>query len=112
VRGAPVGPELDVWRSLEARLLVADGPAGRGYAAVRGDSVRPVAATTPQAARALLVTGLACVDGEASVGSITGEQQWAVQVALELRLPLAPFDVVAVRGFAPTGPYLPDGAYG
>jgi predicted N-acetyltransferase YhbS len=112
VRGAPVGPDIDAFSGGGARLLVADGPAGRGYAVARGHSVRPVAATTPEAARALLVEGLAGLEGEVTVDFVTAEQQWAVQVALELRLSFRPADSLAVRGFAPTGCYLPDGAYG
>jgi len=113
VRGAPVGPDLDASAAVPgARLLVAEGAQGRGYAVVRGSSVRPLAATTPAAARALLVTGLAALDGEVTVDFVTGGQQWAVGVLLELRLPFRPVESLAVRGFAPTGPYLPDGAYG
>jgi hypothetical protein len=91
---------------------VAEGPAGRGYAVARGQSVRPVAATTPEAARALLVTGLAALEGEVTVDVVTGNQQWAVSLMLELRLPFRPADALAVRGFRPTACYLPDGAYG
>jgi GNAT superfamily N-acetyltransferase len=113
VRGAPVGPDLAASAGVPgARLLVADGPAGRGYAVVRGSSVRPLAATTPEAARALLVTGLAALEDEVTVDFVSGEQQWAVRLLLELRLPLTSADSLAVRGFAPAGPYLPDGAYG
>jgi GNAT superfamily N-acetyltransferase len=112
VRGAPVGPDVDAWALAGARLLVAEGPAGRGYAAVRGSSVRPLAATTPEAARALLVTALAEVEGEAYVGSVTASEQWALAVGRELRLPLSLFDVVARRGWAPAGRYVPDGVFG
>jgi hypothetical protein len=113
LRGAPVGPEVDVWAAGGARLLLTDGPAGRGYAVVRGASVRPLAASTPDAARLLLVEGLAGLDGEVSVDYVTGAQQWAVDVMVELRLAFRPYESVCVRGsFAPLGPYLPDGAYG
>jgi GNAT superfamily N-acetyltransferase len=112
VRGAPVGPDVEAFAAAGGRLLVADGPAGRGYAVARGQSVRPVAATTPQAARALLVTGLAGLDGEVTVDFVTAQQQWAVELLLELRLPFKPVESVAVRGFRPSGPYLLDGAYG
>jgi GNAT superfamily N-acetyltransferase len=112
VRGAPVGPDLDAFARSGARLLVADGPAGRGYAVARGSSVRPLAATTSAAARALLVEGLAGLEGEVTVDFVTGAAQWAVAAMRELRLPFRPAESLAVRGFAPTGPYLPDGAYG
>jgi GNAT superfamily N-acetyltransferase len=113
LRGAPVGPDVDAWSAGGARLLLADGPAGRGYAVVRGHSVRPLAASTPAAARALLVEGLAGLEGEVTVDYVTGTQQWAVSTMVELRLPFRPYESVCVRGsFLPAGPYLPDGAYG
>lgn len=112
VRGAPVGPDADAFAGHGARLLLADGPAGRGYAVVRGSSVRPLAATTPAAARALLVAGLAGIEGQVEVDFVTGAQQWAVATMRELRLPFRPAESLAVRGFAPASPYLPDGAYG
>lgn len=112
VRGAPLGPDADNFAAMGARLIVAEGPQGAGYAVARGHAVRPVAATTPAAARALLVEGLAGVEGEITVDFATSPQQWAIEVMLALRLPFRPADSLAVRGFAPRLPYLPDGAYG
>ena len=112
VRGALVGPDLDAYAANGARLLLADGPAGRGYAVPFGQSCRPLAATTAAAARALLLAGLAELEGEVTVEFVTAEQQWAVQALLELRLPFKPGDSLCVRGFRPTGPYLPSGALG
>lgn len=112
VRGAPIGPDVDAYEAAGARLLLLDGPVGRGYAVPFGHSVRPLAATTPGAARALLLSGLAELEGEVTVEFVSAEQQWAVQVLLDLRLPFKPADSLCVRGFAPTGPYLPSGALG
>jgi predicted N-acetyltransferase YhbS len=113
VRGAPLGPDVDALAAGEARLLLAEGPAGRGYAVVDDRGVAPLAATTAEAARALLVTGLAALDGEVTVDFVTAQQQWVLGVLRELRLPFRPSESVCVRGtFAPSGPYLPDGAYG
>ena len=112
VRGAPVGPDLDAYAANGARLLLADGPAGRGYAVPLAHAVRPLAATTASVARALLLAGLAELEGEVTVEFVTAEQQWAVQALLELRLPFKPGDSLCVRGFRPTGPYLPSGALG
>ena len=112
VRGAPLGPDVDAYAAAGARLLLVDGPGGRGYAVPFGHSVRPLAATTPAAARALLVAGLAELDGEVTVDFVSAEQQWAVQVLLDLRLPFQPADSLCVRGFRPSGPYLPSGALG
>ena len=113
LRGAPVGPDVDAWATVGARLLLTDGPAGRGYAVAQGACVRPLAATTPAAARLLLVEGLAGLEGEVSVDYVTGAQEWAVATMVELRLPFRPYESVCVRGsFAPVGPYLPHGAYG
>jgi GNAT superfamily N-acetyltransferase len=111
LRGAPLGPDADAFAAMEASLLVADGPEGRGYAVVRPFGVAPVAATTPAAARALLVTGLAAVSGEATVGFVTGRQPWAVDVLLELRLPFRTGGSLAVDRFD-AAPYLPSGAFG
>ncbi len=112
VRGAPLGPDVEALRAGGSRLLLAEGPAGRGYAVANTREVSPVAATTPAAARALLVTGLAGLEGEVTVDFVTGAQQWAVGVLRELRLPFRPRESLAVRGFAPTGPYLPNDAFG
>jgi len=112
VRGAPLGLDVEAYAGAGARLLLVDGPAGRGYAVPFGHSVRPVAATTPEAARRLFVAGLAELAGEVTVDFVTAEQQWAVRVLLELRLPFRPADSLCVRGFRTTGPYLPSGALG
>lgn len=112
VRGAPLGPDVDAYAAAGARLLLVDGPVGRGYAVPFGHAVRPLAATTPAAARALLLSGLAELEGEVTVEFVTAEQQWAMQVLLELRLPFKPADSLCVRGFRPAGPYLPSGALG
>lgn len=111
LRGAPLGPDIEAFAAMGARLLVADGPDGRGYAVVRPYGVAPVAATTSAAARALLVTGLAEVSGEATVGFVTERQRWAVDVLLELRLPFRTGGSLAVDRFD-AAPYLPSGAFG
>lgn len=111
IRGAPLGPDGEAFAAGGAQLLIADGPDGRGYAVVRSYGVAPVAATTPAAARALLVTGLAAVTGEVTVGFVTERQRWAVEVLLELRLPFRTGGSLAVDRFD-AAPYLPSGAFG
>lgn len=110
-RGAAYGPDLEVLR--RGRLLVTDGPDGRGFVAVWPGGVRPIGATTPKAAQALLWAALAEVGDEASVEFLTGEQQWAIDVLLRARLALHPGSSTCHRGrLGPFSPYLPSGAYG
>jgi hypothetical protein len=43
---------------------------------------------------------------------MTAEQQWAIRVALDARLPLSPDGPVCVKGkLGPLVPFLPSGAY-
>ncbi len=110
-RGAGYGPDLEVLRA--SRLLVTDGPDGRGFVAVWPGGVRPIGATTPQAGQALLWAALAEVGAEASVEFLTGEQQWAIDVVLRARLAMRPGSSTCHRGrLGPFSPYLPSGAYG
>jgi GNAT superfamily N-acetyltransferase len=108
VRGAAHGADLEVLGASAEMLALP----GRGYAALRAGDVKLLAATDEDAARRLLRTALARVDGKAEVGWLTGRQRWAVDVALEARLELALWGAVFVRGdVGPFAPYLPSGAY-
>ena len=109
LRGAGYGPDLRAFAEAGARLLVADD----GFAVLRGGGVAAVGAGDPATATRLLWAGLAEADGEVEVGPLTADQQWAVEVALQARLAIAPGSSMCVRGaVGPLAPYLPSGAYG
>ena len=109
LRGAAYGPDLDALAASGARLLVADD----GFAVLRGGGVGAVGAGDPATATRLLWAGLAESDGEVELGPLTADQQWAVEVALQARLALAPGSSLCVRGaVGPLAPYLPSGSYG
>lgn len=114
VRGAAHGPDLEHLIETGCRLLVAEGPSGRGYAAESNGSPAMLAATGPEVARDLL---WACLErtppGErAEVDWISGRQNWAVAVVLEAGLSLLPFGPICTRGdLGPLTPYLPSGPF-
>ncbi len=114
VRGARRGPDHGVLTAGCSMHVVADGER-RGYAYVRPDGrVAAVAATDDATAAALLWACL--VDGslpapERTVSHITGEQHWAVRVAVDAGLRLTPGGPVFWRGRTPPPAYLPDGAF-
>ncbi len=112
-RGAPMTPEWAYAHANGVTSFVTDGPAGRGFALTRRNVVVSVAATTEDAARRLLWTGLAELDGPAEVEWLTGQQQWAIDVCVDARLALRPGGVVCRQGgLGPMSPYLPSGAFG
>jgi len=114
VRGAAHGPDLERMLQTDCRLLVAEGPAGRGYVAEWNGSPAVLAATRPKLARDLL---WACLErtppGEkADVDWITGSQNWAVAVSLDAGLSLSPAGPICTRGdLGPLTPYLPSGPF-
>ncbi len=114
VRGAAHGPDLEHLLETGSRLIVAERPCGRGYAAERDGSPAVLAATEPGVARDLL---WACLErtppGEkADVDWITGGQNWAVAVATEAGLSLSPAGPICTRGdLGPLTPYLPSGSF-
>ena len=114
VRGAAHGPDLEHMIETGCRLLVADGPTGRGYAAERRGSPAVLAATGPEVARDLLWACLERTPPEekAEVDWISGRQNWAVPVVLEAGLSLFPFGPICTGGdLGPLTPYLPSGPF-
>lgn len=113
VRGAPHGPDLEFMLRIGSRLLVADRLSGRGYAVVHEGSPALLAATTPETAADLLWSCLAESGGsDVEVPWITGQQNWAVPVALKAGLSLAPAGPICTRGeLGPLTPYLPSGPF-
>ncbi len=114
VRGAAHGPDLKHLLATSCRLLVAERPSGRGYAAEWNGSPAILAATESGVARDLL---WACLErtppGEKTeVNWITGRQNWSVPVVLGAGLPLSPAGPICTRrDLGPLTPYLPSGPF-
>lgn len=110
LRGAAYGPDLDAYRAVGSRLLVAD----EGFAVVKDSGeLQVLGARDPRTAQDLLWAALAQARAEVEVNRLTGAQQWAVDVAVQARLNLQPGGAVCTRGaVGPLTPYLPGGAYG
>ncbi|MBV9291868.1 MAG: GNAT family N-acetyltransferase [Frankiales bacterium] len=114
VRGAARGPDHGILNDFTT-MYVAEDAADRGYAYIRNGHVVSVAATDEELATRLLWQCLAD-EGQGSVeqhtiSHVTGEQQWAIDVAVAARLSLKPWGPVFWRGRTPPRCYLPDGAY-
>ena len=113
LRGAGFGPDLGAIAASGARLLVSDPALGAGFAVLSPAGVRPLGASTPAAAQALLWAALGEVEGEPAVEFLTARQGWAVDVAVQARLALRPAASSCHRGLlGPFTPYLPSGRYG
>ena len=113
LRGVGYGPELEAFAANDVQALVAEDGAERGFCLHGADRVLSVGATTPALAHRLLWAGLGQVEGEVSLGFLTGDQQWAIEVALAARLTVKPGSSSCRRGaLGPLTPYLPTGAYG
>lgn len=119
LRGAGHGADLDWWAAGGCRLIVADGPGGRGYAVCGEAGPVVLGASTPGAATRLLWGALAeATADEMDVNWLTAGQQWALDVVLAARLALRPSGSVCRSGVGPSGapppwaPYLPSGSLG
>ena len=119
LRGAGHGPDLDLWSAGGPRLLVNDGPSGRGYAVVGEGGPVVLGASSPDAATRLLWACLAeSTADEVHASWITAGQQWAIDVVLGARLTLRPSGSVCRAGalaggtVPPWSPYLPSGSLG
>ncbi|MER5638594.1 GNAT family N-acetyltransferase [Kitasatospora sp. NPDC002227] len=113
IRGAAHGPDHTFMRAHFEELLVADTLAGSGYCYRDGGVIRLLAATSKRIAARLLREALARVpDGtEAQLEFLTADQEWAVDVGLELGLTLTTTGYLAVRGMKPPAPYVPSSAF-
>ncbi|MEV7781723.1 GNAT family N-acetyltransferase [Kitasatospora sp. NPDC088351] len=112
LRGAAHGPDHELMLGHFEELLVADALAGSGYCYRDGAEVKLLAATSKRIAVRLLREALARVpDGEqARVEYLTAEQEWALDVGLELGLTPQTRGYLGLRGMRPPAPYLPNGA--
>jgi GNAT superfamily N-acetyltransferase len=95
------------------RLIVSDRPAGSGYAYVNhcGEPV-VVAATTRRTASALVWEALAGSDPAKAItiGHITANNAWLIDVALAAQLSIHQSGYLGVRHVAPPAPYVPHAA--
>jgi len=113
LRGAGFGPDLAAFQGSGARLLLTDTARGAGFAVLSPAGLRPLGATTPAAAQALLWAALGEVEGDPAVEFLTARQGWAVEVVVQSRLALRPASSSCHRGLlGPFTPYLPSGRYG
>ena len=112
-RGASHGPDHDFLALHSDELLIADTLAGSGYCYRRGGRVPLLAATSRRLATRLLREALArAPEGEeVSLGHLTAEQEWAVDVGLEAGLALSSRGYLALRGLRPPSPYIPSGCF-
>jgi len=113
VRGAAHGVDHAFMLAHYDELLVADALAGSGYCYRNGGAVMLLAATSRRIAVRLLREALARVpDGtDASIEFLTADQEWAVDVGLEVGLTLETRGYLALRGMKPPAPYLPSGGF-
>lgn len=109
VRGAAHGEDHELLTAMH-RLVVVDRPTGSGYAYVAPDgSPYLLAATNRRTATGLLWEALAssAPAQPCTIGHVTAENEWAVDVALAARLPVRNAGYLALRHMRPPKPYLP-----
>ena len=109
LRGAGLTEDLPYLERLGMRLLIADG----GYAILRQQGLASLGARDPRTAQSLLWAVLAQTADKAEIDWLAHDQQWAIDVCLDARLPLLKAEGhVFLRGQPPMSPYLPNGALG
>lgn len=112
IRSAAHGPDLEQLIEEGCVFLVAPD---QGYVVARESGVVLLAAASEESAAELLHAGLAIAGegDEVDLSWITGGQQWAMHIALEVGLELHGAGHVMLRGMAqPPAHYLPSGAFG
>lgn len=112
LRGAAHGPDLEFVLRTGGRFLISECRAGRGYAVEWKGYPAVVAATAPDIAADLLWACLAESTAETEIRWITGQQNWAIPVALEAGLSLSPAGPICIRGeLGSLTPYLPSSPF-
>lgn len=106
-RGAAHGPDHELLLR-QFRLVVSETSSAQGYAYVGGGTAL-LAATDRRTAARLLWEAIASGD-EVTVGHITPENAWAVDVGMEAGLELHQEGYLALRRMRPPRPYLSHGA--
>ncbi|MFE2108421.1 GNAT family N-acetyltransferase [Kitasatospora sp. NPDC059463] len=111
LRGSAHGPDHELLTAHCEELLIADSLAGSGYCYRDGGEVKLLAATSKRIATRLLREALARVpEGvEARVEALTAEQEWALDVGLEVGLTVETRGYLGLRGMRPPAPYVPNG---
>ncbi|GAA1415052.1 hypothetical protein GCM10009639_68940 [Kitasatospora putterlickiae] len=111
LRGSAHGPDHGLLRAHCEELLIADSLAGSGYCYRDGGEVKLLAATSKRIATRLLREALARVpEGtQARVEALTAEQEWALDVGLEVGLTVESCGFLGLRGMRPPAPYVPNG---
>jgi GNAT superfamily N-acetyltransferase len=113
VRDAAHGPDHEVLAGI-FRLVVADRPAGSGYAYIApGGGAYLLAATNRRTAADLLWECLAAAapDEVITVEHVTAVNEWAVDIGLACRMQLWTSGYLALRGMKPPVPYLHSGHF-
>ena len=96
------------------RLVVIDRSTGSGYVYLEpGGGPYLLAATNRRTATDLLWESLAASspDGSCTIGRVTVENEWAVDVAMAARMGLHSLGYLALRDMKPPLPYLPCGPF-
>jgi GNAT superfamily N-acetyltransferase len=112
VRGATRTQDLLHLLDLGRQVVIGGEDA---YAIVYEGRISMLAAPNEAAATKLLRTVLArCSSGDhVDIGWITAEDQWAIQLLSQARIPLHGHGAVMIRGeWRPNGVYLPNGVFG
>lgn len=109
VRGAGVREDLGYLERMGNRLFVNE----RGYAILRPAGLVSLGALDEASAADLLWTVIAESPEPVEIDWLTYNQQWAIDVCLDARLPLLKGEGhLFLRGQPPMSPYLPGGALG
>ncbi|MQY15325.1 hypothetical protein SRB5_55040 [Streptomyces sp. RB5] len=111
-RGGAHGPDHEELMR-HYRLIVADDLAGSGYCYLGDGWIECLSATSGRIATRLLTAALLSYgpDSPVSVGGLTAEQEWAVDVGLAAGLTLGTSGFVCLRGMRPPRPWIPSGGF-
>ena len=112
VRGAAHTADIGFALSRGFSVLVAEQPAGVGFAVHRDGTVVLLAATDADVAADLLRACLTAGPATVGVSYVTHAQPWAIDVVVDAGLSIQPHGPVFVRGdVGPMTPYVPSGAF-
>ena len=113
-RGEPYGPDLDFLRlpRLEDVRPRWSGAGLRAVCLLRRGKAPMVAAASETAAGRVLWAGIAEAREDVALPYVTGNQQWAVEIAVAARLTLKLGDTLCVKGMLCPAPYLATGVLG
>jgi GNAT superfamily N-acetyltransferase len=107
-RGAAHGADHEVLMR-HYRLVVSESSTAQGYAYL-DNGVALLAATDRRTASRLLWEAVAASDGVTTIGHVTPDNAWAVDVGFAARLELYQEGYLGLRNMRPPAPYLSHGA--